>query len=238
MKKTLIMRALAPILALAVCGAFTSAAAADLSKRDREAAWYAQVGLDWAPEIKPRKLEAFLGGPVTLRGSIDEDDAIGASIVVGRELAMDKGNPYLRVEAEARGSLVSREALSLGALKLTPNDNVQIGALLGNVGLRLLQYGDTSFWVFGGAGLGLTKHPSLTAQTRCKCLSENVSYGLALQAKAQIEHALTDTTSVFLQGAYLWMPRSKMSDYRPAFTRYERIILPSASIGLRYAFRS
>jgi hypothetical protein len=227
------------VLALgATMSAPDGARAQTQAKRSADLSWYAQAGAAFTPDRKPRKLEAYLGGPVTLRGTIDESESYGASVVVGREIASIGDKPVLRLEAEARADAAVREHLTLGALSLRPDDRIVTGAALANVGLRLFQAGDTSAWVFGGAGVGFAHYPDLSAQTRCKCLSDALGLGIAFQAKGQLEHALSDRVSIYAQGAYLWLPRMKWSEAKPAFTRYERLSYPSASVGLRYVFRS
>ena len=137
-----------------------SALAQTRPERSADLSWYAQAGAAFAPDRKPRKLEAHLGGPVTLRGTIDESESYGASVVVGREIASIGDKPVLRLEAEARADTAVREHLTLGALSLRPDDRIVTGAALANVGLRLFQAGDTSAWVFGGAGIGFTHYPT------------------------------------------------------------------------------
>ena len=204
-----------------------------------EAGWYAAGTVAATGFIQGGHPDVTLSGfrPIALAGSADYGAGFTANATIGRQFRFGTDSDlHVRLEGEYWYGQFQRTSVQAGRLSVPVNDTLRAQAGFINALVRFAATEQTRWWAGIGIGYAATQIPGLAPQaTGCQCLGPESARGLGFRAKIQGEYLMTDSTALFLELGYVYLPGGSVST-ASSQTRYGGVSLPQIGLGVRARF--
>lgn len=204
-----------------------------------QAGWYGAGTIAATGFVQGGNPDVTLSGfrPIALSGSADYSAGFTANVTIGRQFSFNTdGDLHVRLEGEYWYGQFQRTSVQAGRLTVPVNDNLRAQAGFINALVRFAATEQTRWWAGVGLGYAATQIPGLAPQTSgCQCLGSDSARGLSFRAKIQGEYVMTDSTALFAELGYVYLPSGAVST-SSSQTRYGGVSLPQIGLGVRARF--